>query len=308
MENLNTSLRQSDNILQIEGVLSEKNLTIEPSKLDQRISVIRGSLVLKTDDTNFVTVQVYEPSHYADKNSGLLNINNAYEGLHTVMNTYKSISEVGEDQATKVRFRRGTLQPRTYIDPATKERRVTVAYRNRYFSQAIGTYEPQATFSVEGYINKMREEFVGGEATGRIVIELLVSDYKGGVEPLEVYVPTILAQEFESTYNVQDTLTVYGEIKSNVVVTENKIGVAFGVSKNKTGPSRKVELVLTGASSAYEDERAFNPMTVKAALVERESRLEREAATITNQPEVKTPGASYMGAGVRKAPQMNAGW
>ena len=274
MENTNTSLRQSDNVLQVEGILSEKNLVKELSKKDPRITAIKGTMTFKIDDTNFITVRVYEQNYHADKTTGDLKANTAYEGLSTVMDTYKSISDVGEEAATKVRFRRGSISPRTYIDPQTKDRKTTIDYKNRYFSQAIGTFEPQATFSVEGFINKVREEMVGND-----IVELLVSDYAGGVEPLTIYVEKDLADAFASTYAVGETLTVYGEIVSKAVVANNKIGVAFGVSKNKTGPSRRTELVLTGASAAYDDDKAFDPATVKAALVERETRLEKEAET-----------------------------
>ena len=279
MENTNTSLRQSDNVLQVEGILSEKNLVKELSKKDPRITAIKGTMTFKIDDTNFITVRVYEQNYHADKTTGELKANTAYEGLSTVMDTYKSISDVGEEAATKVRFRRGSISPRTYIDPQSKDRKTTIDYKNRYFSQATGTFEPQATFSVEGFINKVREEMVGNDITGRLIVELLVSDYAGGVEPLTIYVEKDLADAFASTYAVGETLTVYGEIVSKAVVANNKIGVAFGVSKNKTGPSRRTELVLTGASAAYDDDKAFDPATVKAALVERETRLEKEAET-----------------------------
>ena len=173
MENTNTSLRQSDNVLQVEGILSEKNLVKELSKKDPRITAIKGTMTFKIDDTNFITVRVYEQNYHADKTTGDLKANTAYEGLSTVMDTYKSISDVGEEAATKVRFRRGSISPRTYIDPQTKDRKTTIDYKNRYFSQAIGTFEPQATFSVEGFINKVREEMVGNDMTGRLIVELL---------------------------------------------------------------------------------------------------------------------------------------
>lgn len=300
METLNTSLRQSENVLQIEGILSEKTLTKSPSPNDQRIMVIKGNMVFKISETNFITVQIYEQSHYADKNTGSLNPNSAFEGINTVMETYKSISEVGEEAATKVRFRKGNIQPRTYIDETSRERRSVVGYRNRYFSQVTGVFEPQATFAIEGFINKMVEEMSGNDLTGRLILEILVSDYKGGVEPLTIYVPEGLAADFSSMYNLHETLMIYGEITSKAAVKADKIDVAFGVSKNKTGPDRRSELVLTGASAAYEDDRAFDPMTVKAALVERESRLEKELATVRNASSPSAT-ASHTDA-VRRAP------
>ena len=300
METTNTSLRQSENVLQIEGILSEKNLTKMASPNDQRITIIRGSMVFKISDTNFITVDIYEPSHYADQQSGVLNPNKAFEGINTIISTYKSISEVGEESATKVRFRRGSIQPRTYIQEASKERRTAISYRNRYFSQVTGAFEPQATFAIEGYIWKMREEFVGSDATGRLIVELLVSDYKGGVEPLTIYVPAELASAFSSEYSVQQTLMIYGEIVSKAAVSQNKVDVAFGVSKNKTGPDRRAELVLTGASAAYDDERAFDPATVQAALVERESRLERELASAGTHNNVSSAASST--DSMRRAP------
>lgn len=296
----NTSLRQSENILQIEGILSEKNLTKAVDPKDQRITIIRGNMVIKVSETNFITVDIYEPSHYVRQETGELNPNSAFEGINTIMSTYKSISEVGEEAATKVRFRKGSIQPRTYIQPTTREARTAISYRNKYFTHVTGAFEPQATFAIEGYIWKMREEMVGNDMTGRVIVELLVSDYKGGVEPLTLYVPEEIAQAFQSEYNLQETLMVYGEIVSRAAVSQTKVDVAFGVSKNKTGPDRRAELVLTGASAAYDDERAFNPSTVQAALVERESRLERELATAKTQNSVSSAASAT--DSMRRAP------
>ena len=306
MENYSTSLRQSESVLQVEGILSEKELVKEISKKDPRITIIRGTMAFKIDETNFITVRAYEQNFHADKTTGELKPNTAFEGLATVMDTYKSITDVGEDGATKVRFRRGSIMPRTYIDKTSRERRTAIDYRNRYFSQVTGTFEPQATFAVEGYINKIREEMNNDEMTGRLIVELLMSDYAGGIEPLTIYVDKDLADAFNSTYSIGETLMVYGEIASRVVVTGNKIGVAFGVSKNKTGPSQRTELVLTGCSAAYDEDKAFAPATVKAALVERETRLEREAASIQeNMVSGRMPAAATPTSPVRRAPM---GW
>lgn len=267
---MNTNLRQADAFVTVEGILSEKKL--EMTKSTEGINVIRGSLVLKTGDTNFTTLNVYV-NELTSKNEP----NKAYEGMKTVMEEYKSIAEVGEAEATKVVCRRGNLQPNTYIQRETYDEISNVRYSASFVSRVLNEveYSPRAEFEVEGYIASIVNEVKQGEETGRLKLTLIVPTYRGA-EPMELIVPEDLADDVDSAYEVGQTARFYGELKNNVIVENNVIKMAIGKDRVESKTTYVNEIVITGASEAYEEEREYASEVIAQAMTERSLRLDRE--------------------------------
>ena len=90
-----TNLRQADAKVSVCGIVSDKKLEM---KTENCVRTIEGIITIKTYDTNFVQMRV----RCADKKKDGTE-NKAFAGIMTVMNEYKSIADVGEDEADKVR-------------------------------------------------------------------------------------------------------------------------------------------------------------------------------------------------------------
>lgn len=288
-EGTRTDLRQADAFVSVEGILSEKKLEMVDGQDGH--STIRGSLVVKTDDTNFVTLNVYV-NEFTSNGSP----NRAFEGMKTVMEEYKSIAEVGEAEATKMTCRRGNLQPNTYVDKNTYEVLTNVRYSASFVSRVDdATYDPKATFEVEAFIENMVDEVdKNGEPTGRVKINTYVPTYRG-VEPMLIIAPEEIASDVMDVFENGQTARFYGDLKNNVIVHENVIKLAIGGSKTEIHREFTNEIILTGASEPYEEEKAYTADAINKGLVERDLRLERDKETAKNAK--KTPvTAPGMGA------------
>lgn len=282
--NKETNLRQADAIVHVEGILSEKNLenTVDAAG----IPVIRGDLVIQVDDLNSVTVNVYVTSKKKDGTD-----NPAYSAIETVKATYKAISEVGAAEATRLRFNRGQLRPNTYFDSQGIEHR-TVRYSNTYFNSLRPSEElkPAADFEVEVVISSMRNEVYTsgenrGEETGRVIIESWLPTYNG-IEPLTLIAPTEdgIADAVASMFEKGDTVRFMGQIVNSKVVRTREIPVVIGKPKTEEYSYFINELVITGASSAYEEDKAYNLETIGAAVAVRTEKLEEMKKTAMNKP------------------------
>lgn len=290
-ENANT-LKQADAIVTVEGILAEKKL--EAVKTPDGKDVIRGSLVVKVDDTHMITLNVY-----VGKLTNAGTENRAYSGMLTVMNEYKSIAEVGIEEATKIRCRTGSLQPNTYIDRATGEVRTNVRYSasfvNRVDESSAKGFVPQATFEVEGYINSLRDEVdKTGEPTGRLILSLLVPTYKM-IEPLELIISEENASDFESNFEIGQTAKFFGTLENNVIVRERTVCMAFGTAAPREEYDYIDERIVTGASKPYGEEQAYTQEAIKAAMTERSIQIDKMKADAVEERKKAAQSPAGMG-------------
>lgn len=287
---MSTNLREGTAVVSAEGRLAEKNLEISK---ENGVDVIRGTVTIKISDTDSITFQVRSAAKKSDGKGGYTNEDNkTYQGLVTVYNEYKTIAEVGEENADYVRVTRGTLRPYYNVRSGREINSMSANFFNRVFDP---TDEPSATFEVECYISsivpeKYRDEDHQGEDTGRAIVKAWLPTYSG-IEPIEFVAPKDygVADAFLSgDYQPGQTVTFYGDVVNKKVVKIATIPVKIGKPKTTTSTTYTNELVITGASEPEQDEaKAFNANAVRAAITEREARIEeqkRKDATGTVRP------------------------
>lgn len=290
MENKETNLRQADAVVKVEGVVSENNLDLITT--DNGRTVIRGDLVIQVGDMNFVTIQVYVDSLKKDET-----VNPAFNGVKTVMETYKSVAEVGVADATRVRINRGNLRPNTYFDQSGIERNV-VRYAATYFNSLRNGEEltPSADFEVEVVISNIRPEVYTsgenlGDETGRMIVQCWLPTYDG-IEPLVLVAPQTdgIADAVSSMFEKGHTVRFFGNIVSNRIERIREKPVVIGKPKVEKITSYVNELLITGASAPYEEEpangnpAAYNLETISAAVKIREEKLEEKKREAANRP------------------------
>ena len=270
--NTDTNLKQSELKVNVEGIVSEIALVKndpnrDPKKITPGVDNISGSITVKTDDINFVRFMVTVNSKTkagAD--------NKTYAGIETVMNEYKSIADVGEENADKIRVTSGDLNLFTGRDGSPQ-----VGYKANFFNRIKGEYNPHAEFEAEIYISGIVPEMdKDGDETGRLIVKGWGVTYNG-IEPITLIAPKELADAVESTYEVGQTTKFYGDIINSRVEKITEIPMAIGKPKQKIETSYKNELVITGAEEPYDEENAYKADSIKLAIQERENKLAEAA-------------------------------
>ena len=278
-----TNLRQADAKVAVVGIVSDKKLEM---KTENGVRTIEGTVTIKTSDTNFVQMRV----KCSDKKKNDGSINRAFAGIMTVMNEYKSIADVGEDEADRVRVS-GQINPFRSNNTGDE----IISYTGSFFNRIKPNqnFEPKAEFEVEMYIERFVPEFINNEETGRYKICGWTPTYNG-IEPLTLFVPEELAEAAANAYQPRQTARFYGNIIQNITYKVTNQPMAFGV-KTKTESEFINRLVVTGGSTAYnaetEDEVIkggnqipYNPVTIQAAIDERDRRIKEEQ----NKPRTNT--------------------
>ena len=288
-----TNLRQAKAKINTVGIVSEKNLK---EVVEDGVKRIEGSITIKTSDINFIKYNV----RVAEKTKSGAD-NKAYAGIATVMESYKSISEVGEAEADKVRVS-GDIN--LYRNKASGEE--VVAYKSNFFNRlrAEDEFAPNAEFDVEVFISSIVPEMDSeGEETGRVLVKGWVPTYDG-IEPLVLVANNEdgVASAIEATYEPGQTVNFWGEAINNRVVITKEIPVAIGKPRVETKTTYKNELLITGASEAYEEgvtpEKPYEAEIIKAAIQERTNKIEEEknkeskAKATTQKPSGAAKGRS----------------
>ena len=268
---METNLRQSNAKVFIEGLVSEKDLTVKTEDGKTKIS---GSLTVKTSDVNFVKFNIN-----ANEKTNAGTDNKCYAGLVTVMNDYKTIAEVGETEADKVRVS-GDLNLYTSAQSGAN----IVGFKSNFFNRvkANEEFEQKAEFSVETFISSIIPEVnTDGDETGRILVKGWVPTYNG-IEPITLVAEDDIASAVESTFEPGQTVEFMGDIVNNRIETVTEIPMAIGKPKKKVKVDYKNELVITGASTPYEEgetpEKPYEADVNKAAFQERSNKLEEAKA------------------------------
>jgi len=260
-----TNLRQANAKAFVAGVVSEKELKVVTEEGKTKIT---GYIVVKTSDVNFIrfNVNVNEKTK-----SGATN--NCYAGIQTVMNEYKSVAEVGEEEATEVRVT-GEISPFT-----GRNGEKVISYKSNFFNRLKNGegLEPKAEFAIEVFISSINPELTTeGEETGRTVVSGWLPTYNG-IEPIELVAEGEVAQAIDSGFEPGQTVEFYGEVVNNRIETVTEIPVKIGKPRKKVTVEIKNDLVINGASEAYEkditSELPYEADTIKAAIQERENRL-----------------------------------
>lgn len=284
-----TNLRQADAFVTVEGIVSEKDLKKE---VEDGKTVIKGSVTVKTSDTNFVRFSVY-----AAEKTKKGATNPAYAGLETVMDQYKSIAEVGAEEADCVNVR-GQLNPYPGRDG-----REIIGYRANFFNRVKKeSCTPKAEFEVELFISSIAPEMVRNgediEETNRKIVKGWMPTYNG-IEPVELIAPEEngIADGIGEVFTPNQTTKFFGDIVNAEIVKIREIQTVLGPKRVDKKTSYKNELIITGAEAAYEEGGAIEPYdkdTIEAAKQERENRLKENQShsTTSNRPSAAASGRS----------------
>ena len=284
-----TSLREAKAEVRITGILAEKNLTEEK---ENGRGVIRGDLVIKTGNENYTTFNIYVNQYKSDGKGGFTNEENkTYAGMRTILNEYQSIAEVGLENATRIRVTKGQIRPQEYINKNTNAKSKIVKYQSSFFNRLKENEEfvYEADFDLEMFISSITSEMVKDESgdmveSGRVLVRGWIPTYNN-IQPIELIAPIEdgIAEAVQDSYEVGQTVNFSGVCVNQKHVEVQEIPVKIGKPKRKEVTTYRNELIITGASEAYEEEAenglpsAYNSEAIRLAIEEHNLKLEEES-------------------------------
>lgn len=258
-------LREAENVVKIEGVVAE--IRIEEKKGNGK-EYITGEIDIKVNE-DVHTINIYSNKlNKAGKESGL------YKGFQTIKNEYKSTATHGE-AADKVRIDEGKISLNEYVgqDGEVKSYpQLNANFINRLAANEV--FDPKAKFSLEMVVGFVSEEKKNGEETGRAVIKGYVPLYGGKVIPFEVVVGDKNAVNYvTSSYEKGSTVTVYGDVVNQTIVTKKEVEVGFGKPQEQIKRTTVREYLVTGGTEPLDEDnkKAYDSKLIKKALKDREA-------------------------------------
>ena len=185
-------LRQAENKVKIEGILSEIDLKTgsfmkNGSKVDSIGGTIKVKVEQKIGDKEY-TLEI--PVHmFASKLTNAGKPNPAYESISRIMNEYTSIAAAGgEDGADRIRITSGQIQMNEYY--GQNGQLISFPRINSSFVTKVKKEEfsPEATFVTDFYVASKEDEVDANDtATGRIKIRGVLPQYGGRVDVVDFY-------------------------------------------------------------------------------------------------------------------------
>ena len=285
------SLRQAENRVKIEGILSEINLKYGSYQKNGRtVDNIGGDIkVLVKQEINGEQKDFIIPVYmFANKYTNAGKPNPAYTSIETVMKEYISIAACGsEATADKIRITNGDIRMNEYYNAQgnlVSFPRVNASFVNK----ATGEFRPEASWSLEFAVSSM--DFVtdadGVEVEPRkLRIKILVPQYGGKLDTMELYATNPLVIDAISSYwETQKTYSAKGRLNFTSVTTQVIEEMDFGEPEIHVRTTTVSDLIVTkGTQSPLEDDMAFAPADLAAALKEHKAELESKKEKTNNK-------------------------
>lgn len=286
------SLRQAENRVRIEGILSEINLKYNSFvKNGINTDAIGGNIkVLVHQTINNEQVDVEVPVYmFATKFTNAGKPNPAYDSIEKVMTEYTSIaSGAGEGGADKIRITGASIKMNEYW--GQNGQLVSFPRVNASFVQkATGEFRPEASWSMEFAVSSI--DFVtdsdGVEVEPKkLRIKVIVPQYGGKVDTMEFYATNPRVIDAITTYwENQKTYSAKGRLNFTSTTREIIEECDFGEPDVRVQTVSVNELIVTkGTQSPLSDGMEFAPAELAAALKEHKAYLETLKDKTANKP------------------------
>jgi hypothetical protein len=273
-ETTQTTLRQAENTVIVEGLLLENRLefTEVNDKVHGKIAAIRGEVDIEVAENEVHTVSFFMKSLKKDGTE-----NGIFNSLSTVKEEYKSVASVGREEADRVRVTSGEIRLNEYYGQDGKLKSFPQIHSN--FINRVkesDEYNPRAEFEVEVFVHSVIGEIKNDEETGRVIVKSYIPSFNGNVIPFDFPVTKDGSGYVQDNYESGNTVKVYGDVVNFKEITKTEEEVAFGKPKERITTKTVREYIITGGSEPYDEEnaKAYKTDLIKKALTEREVYLE----------------------------------
>lgn len=284
-------LKQAENSVKIEGILSEIDLkTGTTTKNGRTIEYIGGVIKVRvTQLLNGVETELDIPVHmFANKLKNDGNPNPAYASIERVMNEYVSIAAGGLERADRVRITNGNIRMNEYYGQTgnlNSYPRINASFITKLTD--LTKYSPEATFSAVFVIGSMAYDTDkdGIEISNRFKIRGILPQYGGIVDVVDFLATSENVISAVSSYwNQGDTVKINGKLNFTSTTEEKMVEVDFGEPRMEKRTISVSELIITGGSQTpLEGDFAYDADEIKEALAERQARLAKSKEDAKNK-------------------------
>lgn len=276
MEN---QIRVCENKAIVVGKLKEKNINFisKDGKL-----MATGYLVIVTN-TKYgkgeIRVSVLQNALTKDGKENTL-----YKGLQTVQNEYKSILQVGSEEAADLVKIEGNLTDDTYFNTKKNEFVEKIGIRASFINRiervdkAGKTIEDCSKVALEGYIAEINQH------EEELQVKFVSVGYGGVAVPVECYIPKQLVIPFQGRHQVGQTTTLNFDIVNSVETNkvQEEVGFGEGLGEEITRTITKNVVFGGGAidyTNGYTNEDVQQSMSRRAAVLDtkKEKALKKES-------------------------------
>ena len=298
------ALKQAENSVKIEGILSEIDLkTGTTTKNGKTIEYIGGSIKVRVTQTiNGKEADLDIPVFmYSNKLKNDGNPNPAYDSIHRVMTEYTSIAAGGMDAADRIRITNANIRMNEYYGQTgnlNSYPRINASFVTKVTD--LSKFNPEASFSVVFMIAAMGYETdrEGVQIENRFKIRGILPQYGGKVDVVDFYAtnPNVI-DAVSSYWTEKDTVKINGKLNFTSTVEEKMVQVDFGEPRMERRTVSVSELIITGGTQTPLDgDFAFNEDDINVALQERQAYL----ATLKEKAKQKESGSKASAAPAKK--------
>ena len=285
-------LRQAENKVKIEGILSETDLRyVNFERNGETKEAIGGSIkVLVEQEINGKAEALEIPVHmFSTKYTKRGSLNPSYESIEKVMKEFVSIASCGaKEQADKVRITSAEIVSNDFINQSGQIV-TSPRIRSSFVSRAIGDFQPEATFTTEFMISSMNRVTAsdGTEVDPpKLCIEAIIPQYGEKVDVIKFYAnnPNVI-NSIEEYWEAGGCYRAVGRLNFTSTTQTTIEEVDFGEPIKKQRTINVSEFVITGGSQApLDDDFAFSIEDIRKAMAERKERLESMKAKGSQKP------------------------
>jgi hypothetical protein len=287
-------LRQAENKVKIEGILSEIDLKYGSfQKNGEPVETVGGTIkVLVEQEINKTPKTLEVPVYmFSTKYTRAGKINPSYESIETVMKEFVSIAACGDKaKADRIRITSGQIKMNEFIGQngqLVSSPRVHASF----VSRVIGTFKPEATFTVEFMVSEVSRmtDNQGIELDPpKLNVTAIVPQYgeKVDVVPLHADNPNVI-NAIENYWESGMCYRASGRLNFSSSTETVLEEVDFGEPIEKVRTINISEFLITGGAQApLDDEFAFSVDDIRKAMAERNERIE---AMKTNNKSKQAP-------------------
>lgn len=291
-------LRQAKNSVRIEGILSEINLKYGSYvKNGATIDTIGGDIkVLVHQEINGEPNDLIIPVYmFSPKLTNAGKPNPAYESIEKVLKEFVSIAAATEAGADRIRITNGNIRMNEYYNQ--QGQLVSFPRVNASFVQkATGEFHPEASWALEFAVSSL--DYVTDEdgievSPKKLRIKAIVPQYGGKVDTMELFAtnPRVI-DAITSYWENGKTYTAKGRLNFTSTTQEVIDECDFGEPDVRIRTVSVSELIVTkGTQAPLEDDMAFEPADLAAALKEHKAYLETLKDKTSQKPKA-TPAPS----------------
>ena len=275
-------LREAENRIKIEGVLSEIDLKYGSFMKDGKPTESIGGVIKVQVDQQIggVPTTLEIPVHmFSTKYTKKGTINPAYESIEKVMNEYVSIPLAATSgvEPDKIRITGARLDMNEYFGQngqLISFPRITTSF----VARATGTFKPEATFSLEfmvSTINAMTDKDGVEIDPRKVEVTAILPRYGEKVDVIKLVAinPNVI-DAIEQYWETDKTFKANGRLNFTSQTHIETQQVDFGEPTERVITTTLSELIITGGSQTpVEGDFAFSVEDIKKALAERKDRL-----------------------------------